>query len=153
MPFVLMASGTCPHSERRSSPILSWSGFLHRCGNICCQTSTAERSDKKKRHQTALEATGNTTTLVFWAKLFPAASLTETHQHTLLTWLPSEYVLGESLWYFSAWKTVDRRCSSWYCRFFRYLNLCIFSENILYLFIVVTYISTFKGYSFVKVYC
>lgn len=56
-----------------------------------------KKKEKEKRHQTALEATGNTTTLVFWAELFPAASLTETHQHTLLTWLPSEYVLGESL--------------------------------------------------------
>lgn len=40
---------TGPHSEQQSWPILSWSGFLHRCGKSCCQICTEERSNETTR--------------------------------------------------------------------------------------------------------
>lgn len=47
--------GTCPHSERRSSPNLSGSEFLRTCGKICCQTCTAERSVEKADYYRLLQ--------------------------------------------------------------------------------------------------
>lgn len=63
---------TGPHSEQQSWPILSWSGFLHRCGKSCCQICTEERSNETTRD--GIKTTGNWTTHIY-AKCFLAAFL------------------------------------------------------------------------------